>query len=146
MIGDNMKKFAMLLVITLLVCGCEKKEKYDYTCVKEFKDLPYKKSETLEFSFDSAKVYKFYSVISETHENDDTLNGEYTSFQNLYDNYNENNVEASYKKEDKNITATYFLDKSDIDNMKIYLPYNFKLSENGFVELIKNSSYKCKKN
>lgn len=137
-----MKKVFLLLGITILLSGCET-DGYDYTCMKTTTSDTYKSTEILKFSFDNNKVYKFTSNIKEEHSDDTSVNNAYATYQNLYDNYNENNVVADYKKTEKNVIVNYYLDKADIDNMKIKLPYDFKLAKSDFIKSIEELEYKC---
>lgn len=145
MYGDNMKKIVLLLVITFLLTGCGKSaESFDYTCKKVDETTDeYKTTTEVKFSFDSGKVYKLKSTITEEHQTDKSVNNSYIKYQTIYENYNENNIEAEYKKEDKKMTASYYLDKSDIDNMKVELPYNFKLSKTDFLKSMDDMNFKC---
>ena len=140
-----MKKAILLLSVTLLLSGCEN-DGYDYTCTKTMTNEVYKSIETLKFSFDNNKVYKFTSNIKEEHTTDESVNNAYANYQNLYDNYNENNIVADYKKNEKNVSVNYYLDKADIDNMKIKLPYDFKLIKSDFIKSIEELEFKCEEN
>lgn len=140
-----MKKVFLLFGITLLLSGCENKE-YDYTCKKMTQKESFKVTETLKFGFDNNKIYKFTSNITEEHNNDESVNNSYANYQNLYDNYNENQVIADYKKNEKTIIVNYYLDKADIDNMKIKLPYDFKLTKSDFIKSIEKLEFKCEEN
>lgn len=137
-----MKKLILLCAIIFLTTGCGE-DSYDYECKKTDTSESYKKTEIIKIGIDDKKVYKFDSTIKEEHTTDDSINNAYANYQNLYDNYNENNVTSEYKKDDKNLHATYHLDKSDIDNMKIELPYDFKLDENKFINSLKEFGFKC---
>lgn len=138
-----MKKISLILAMTLLLTGCDS-DNYDYTCTKTDTSDVYKKTETLKLGFDSNKVYKLASEIVEEHTTDDSINNAYANYQNLYDNYKENNVVAEYKKNEKRLNATYYLDKSDIDNMKIELPYDFTVTKDKFLKSLEDSGYECK--
>lgn len=139
-----MKKIGLLILMSILLTGCDS-ESYDYKCVKTSNNEVYKKTETLRLGIDAGKVYKFTSEIIEEHPNDDSINNAYANYQNKYDNYNENNVVAEYKKNEKKLIATYYLDKSDIDKIKIELPFNFSLSEEKFISSLEKLEYKCTK-
>ena len=138
-----MKKIGLLLIATLLLTGCDSTS-YDYSCTKTDTSDVYKKTETIRLGFDNDKVYKLASEIVEEHTTDDSINNAYANYQNKYDNYNENNVVAEYKKNEKQLNATYYLDKSDIDNMKIELPYDFTKTKDKFLKSLEESGYKCK--
>lgn len=137
-----MKKFVLLCAIVFLTTGCGE-DSYNYECKKTDTSEAYKKTEIIKIGIDDKKVYKFDSTIKEEHTTDDSINNAYANYQNLYDNYNENNVTSEYKKNDKSLTATYHLDKSDIDNMKIELTYDFNLEENKFIKSLKDLGFKC---
>lgn len=137
-----MKKIILLLGVMLLLPGC-KNDGYDYNCILNTTNDSFKSTETLRFSFDNNKVYKFTSNIKEEHSQDETVNNSYATYQNLYDNYNENNVVANYKKSEKSVIVNYYLDKADIDNMKIKVQYDFKLSKSDFIKSIEELGYKC---
>lgn len=136
-----MKKILLLCFSVILLCGCEDNE-YDYTC-KKTSEENVKTTETLQFSFDNNKVYKFTSNITEEHSDEETLYNSYIKYQTLYDNYNENNVVSDYKKSESKLIMNYYLDKADIDNMKIKLPYDFKLAKSDFIKSLKEIGYKC---
>lgn len=131
-----------MIVILLMITGCGKEE-YDFSCKKVDTNESYKLTHTVQFGIDNDKVYKLTSTINEEHTKEETANDSYTKYQSLYDNYNENNIISEYKKSEKNITAIYYLDKADIDNPKVELPYDFKLTKTKFIEDLKTKGYKC---
>lgn len=142
-----MKKIGLIALIIFLLTGCNnsKEETYDYVCKKtDTSTEEYKITTEIKFSFDSGKVYKFFSKITEEHLTDTSINNAYIKYQNLYDNYNENNVAAEYQKDGKKLIASFELDKSDIDKMKIELPYDFSLNQDKFIETLKNDNFQCK--
>lgn len=138
-----MKKFILLFLIVFLTTGCNS-DGYNYECKKTDTSEAYKKSETIKVGIDSNKVYKLESSITEEHTSEESVNNAYANYQSLYDNYNENNVESDYMKDEKKLTAIYHLDKSDIDNMKIELPYDFKLNEKNFIKSLEEMGFKCR--
>lgn len=140
-----MKKLILIFVIMFLLTGCGE-EKYDYICKKSDTNEAYKKTETLKIGVDNKQVYKFESNIKEEHTSEVSVNDAYIRYQNLYNNYNENNVVSEYKKNELVLNSIYHLDKSDLDNLKIELPYNFKLAEDKFIQSLKDMGYTCSKN
>ncbi|MBO5096636.1 MAG: hypothetical protein J6B98_07155 [Bacilli bacterium] len=138
-----MKKVLLVGAIILLTTGCGADD-YNYECKKVGTNEAFKKTEIIKIGIDDKKVYKLDSNITEEHTSEDSVNNAYANYQNLYNNYNENNVKAEYKKNEKKLIATYHLDKSDIDNMKIELPYDFSLEENKFIKSVEDLGFECK--
>lgn len=138
-----MKKIFLMIFLLIFITGCGKEE-YEYTCTKVDTGKSYKETTSLNFSFDKGLVYKFSSEIKEEHTSDESANDSYTNYQALYSNYNENNIISEYKKNKNVITATFLLDKADIDKMKVELPYDFKLTKAKFLSSLKDMGFSCK--
>ena len=136
-----MKKILPLIVIVLLLSGCGKDK---VTCKYSDKGLPYKNSRTLVITFENNSIFSFKSTIKEEHSNDESANNSYIKYQDLYNNYNENNVNSEYIKAGKKITAIYNIDLRDIETKKIEFEFDFTQNKSTFLNTLKGMGYSCK--
>lgn len=136
-----MKKILLLILFIFLLSGCGRQK---VTCKYVDNDLKYENERTLEIVFEDNAILKFKSNIIENHDDEREANNSYIYYQNLYDNYNENSVISSYKKDNLKITAIYNVDLRDIKNKKIEFEFDFTKNENDFLSELKEKGYKCK--
>ena len=136
-----MKKGIVLLGILLLMTGCGKEK---VTCTYSDNSLAYKYERTLDITFEKENIFSVKSTIIETHPDDESANKAYISYQNLYNNYNENNVISEFKKNKLKITAIYNIDLRDIETKKIDFEFDFTQNKSAFINTLKGMGYTCK--
>ena len=84
-----MKKGLVLLVMLLLISGCGKEK---VTCKYKDDSKTYKNERVVVATFEKDSLYSFKSTILEEHTEEESANNSYIYYQDLYNNYNENNV------------------------------------------------------
>ena len=136
-----MKKGLLLIGIILLLTGCGKDQ---VTCKFTTSSLPYKYNRTLLITFENDKVFSLKSTAVEEHQNEESANNSYVSYQTLFNNYNENNVISEYKKDGLKITAIYNIDLRDIETRRIDFEFDFSQDKSLFVNTLRSMGYTCK--
>ena len=134
-----MKK-VILVIALLLLCGCGNKK---VTCTNNLKSDAYNRTTKLEIVFEKDKVISFTSDIKEDYVDEIDANDAYIKYQTEYDNYNENAVISSYKKDNLTITATYQIDSEDIKNKKVVFEYNLSNNKDKLLNELKGLGFKC---
>jgi hypothetical protein len=136
-----MKKGLVLLGAVLLLSGCGKEK---VTCTYKDDTQTYKNKREVLVTFEKDKVFSFKSTITEEHTEEETANNSYIAYQELYNNYNENNVISEFKKDKLKITAIYNIDLRDIETKKIEFEFDFTASKDNFLKELKDKGFSCK--
>ena len=136
-----MKKVLILLFIIITLSGCGKDK---VTCNLKNDSLNYKNERTIVITFENEELYSFKSTIIEQHTEEETANKSYTYYQDLYNNYNENNVISEFKKDKLKITAIYNIDLRDIETKKIPFEFDFTKGKEEFLKELKDNGFSCK--
>ena len=136
-----MKKGLLLLGIVLLLTGCGKDK---VTCKYKDDSLTYKNERTVVATFEKDQLFSFKSTIVEEHTDEESANNSYVTYQNTYNNYNENNVISEYKKDKLKITAVYNIDLRDIETKKVEFEFDFTKNKADFVKELKEKGFSCK--
>ena len=136
-----MKKILVLIIMVLLLSGCGKDK---VTCKFTTNSLPYKYNRKLIITFENDKVFSLRSEVTEEHPNEESASNAYIKYQDLFNNYNENNVISEFKKNELKITAIYNIDLRDIQTKKIDFEFDFSQDKALFVNTLRSMGYTCK--
>ena len=135
-----MKKGLILLAGVLLLTGCGNKK---IMCTYKEESEKYKQNRSLELIYVKDNLASFTSNIKEEYYDESLANDAYIKYQIEYDNYNNNDVLSSYKKDNLIITAIYQIDSDDIKNKKVVFEFNLTKNKDALLKQLKSLGYKC---
>lgn len=135
-----MKKVFILIVGVLLLTGCGNKK---ITCTYKEESEKYKQNRSLELIYVKDNLASFTSNIKEEYYDESLANDAYIKYQTEYDNYNNNDVLSSYKKDNLIITAIYQIDSDDIKNKKVVFEFDLTKNKDALLKQLKSLGYQC---